>query len=397
LARKRDLLLATDSGSYTLYLGATELHKDGGSATASAVRTYTANGTAIAERTTVAGVSGTTLRWLATDNHDTALLEVNSTSGAITSRYQDPYGNPRGTTTTWSTSHTFLNADQADTSNTIQLGARAYDSTLGRFLSVDSVLAPMNPLQDNGYAYAANDPIMKADPSGECYNSETGAFNMLRNCAGTNSQNGYQKGANNIPQTPKAAGNSDVLPPSHVLGVHLGADGTLRSDADAWQLTHGYDDWMDRVVDATLRATYHKKYIFVYGSTSYVIWVWKAWYGGYGGYGDGGEVGIYDQPSSVPDPGGHWYANAHDPNLPLMSESLTINGLEIASSAPKKPQPWVASFHPGANDMNADDLKVRDTVTFRSAAMYEAFMKSPGVARAWTSDPTTPYTAVTNY
>jgi hypothetical protein len=29
--------------------------------------------------------------------------------------------------------------------------------------------------------------------------------------------------------------------------------------------------------------------------------------------------------------------------------------------------------------------------------MYEAFMKSPGVARAWTSDPTTPYTAVTNY
>jgi hypothetical protein len=51
-----NLLLQTDSttGS-TLFLGATELHETTGSSTASAVRTYSANGTPIAERTTAVG------------------------------------------------------------------------------------------------------------------------------------------------------------------------------------------------------------------------------------------------------------------------------------------------------------------------------------------------------
>ncbi len=50
-----------------------------------------------------------------------------------------------------------------------QLGARAYDSTLGRFVSADAVLAPFNPAQNNGYVYAANNPITQSDPSGQCY------------------------------------------------------------------------------------------------------------------------------------------------------------------------------------------------------------------------------------
>jgi len=69
----------------------------------------------------------------------------------------------------WSSPHGFLNQEQSAQTDLVQLGARAYDSTLGRFLSVDSVLAPMNPLQNNGYSYSANDPITKTDPSGACY------------------------------------------------------------------------------------------------------------------------------------------------------------------------------------------------------------------------------------
>ena len=42
-------------------MGATELHLATGACTASAVRTYTANGQPVAERSTVAGVSGSTL------------------------------------------------------------------------------------------------------------------------------------------------------------------------------------------------------------------------------------------------------------------------------------------------------------------------------------------------
>ena len=63
---------------------------------------------------------------------------------------------------------------------------------------------------------------------------------MLRNCAGTNSQNGYQIGANNISHAPKAAGNPGNVNASgdagayapDALGVTLGRDGNLRPDAN---------------------------------------------------------------------------------------------------------------------------------------------------------------------
>ncbi len=164
-----DLLLASDAGDYTLYLGATELHKDAGSSGVCAVRTYSFGGTPVAERTTTVGVSGSVLRWLGTDAHNTATIEVVASTGVVTVRYADPYGNPRGTTPAWSSGHGFLNADSSDTSGTLQLGARAYDPVLGRFLSVDAVLAPLNPLQNNGYSYAAGDPVTGSDPSGDCY------------------------------------------------------------------------------------------------------------------------------------------------------------------------------------------------------------------------------------
>ncbi|MFC5502599.1 RHS repeat-associated core domain-containing protein [Lysinimonas soli] len=391
------LLLRTDDSGSTLFVGGTELHRSNSTAAVSAVRTYTANGQSVAERATSPGVSGSTLQWLITDAQNTATAEVDPSTGNATHRYQDPFGNARGTAVPWSSPHGFLNQEQSAQTDLVQLGARVYDSTLGRFLSVDSVLAPMNPLQNNGYSYAANNPITKADPSGDCYNSETGAFNMLRNCAGTNPQNGYQPGANNIPKAPKAPGNNpiaqgflntgkpgkDLL---HAGGFNLGADGILRSDANAPQLHLGYDDGDDVFMDAVIPGARHHKYIFEYGGKSYVVWVWK---GEYGLWGDGAEIGLYDQDSPVADPGGHWHANPSDPNLPRMTESLSDNGSEVASFAPAKPQAWVASFHPGVMDMNGDNLHVTATVTFRNAGMYDAFMKSRDVAGVWTPNPTT--------
>ncbi len=46
------------------------------------------------------------------------------------------------------------------------LGARYYDETLGRFLSVDPLLDLADPQQWNGYAYANNNPTSMTDPSG---------------------------------------------------------------------------------------------------------------------------------------------------------------------------------------------------------------------------------------
>jgi len=160
------LLLQKDGSNYTLYLGPTELHKDG-TGSVYAIRTYSLAGTPVAERTT-GPTGGNTLRWLGSDNHNTATLEVVATTGATTTRYQDPYGNPRGTTPTWSSGHTFLNDDQATTSATITIGARTYDPVLGKFLTVDAILTPFNPLANNGYSYSANNPVTFSDPTGNC-------------------------------------------------------------------------------------------------------------------------------------------------------------------------------------------------------------------------------------
>ena len=163
-----DLLLQRDSSTGSiLFLGPTQLHLAPGSTTASAVRTYTANGEPVAERSTVAGVSGSTVAWLAVDAQGTVNLELNVATGAVTPRYQDPFGQARGTSsTTWSDGHGFLNATTDALSGLVDLGARMYDGSIGRFLSVDPVLSPADPQQNNGYSYAHNSPLDLADPSG---------------------------------------------------------------------------------------------------------------------------------------------------------------------------------------------------------------------------------------
>jgi RHS repeat-associated protein len=164
-----NLLLRVDSTTGgTLYLGDTELSQTTSAAPVKGTRTYTANGMTIAERTGTAGTTTTTLNWLSSDLLNTALMEINALTGAIVRRYADPFGKPRGTAAPWSSNHGFLNAPTSVLSGLTHLGAREYDPELGRFLTVDIVLAPANPQQNNGYSYAGNNPVNRADPSGNC-------------------------------------------------------------------------------------------------------------------------------------------------------------------------------------------------------------------------------------
>jgi RHS repeat-associated protein len=163
-----NLLLQTDSTiGTTLYLGATQLHLAAGASTPSAVRTYSVDGVPVAEQSTVAGVSGSTVTWLGADAQSTVDLQMNVSTGSVAERLQDPFGQARGgSPTTWSDGHGFLNAATDALSGLAQLGARMYDASIGRFLSVDSVLSPSDPQQNNGYSYAHNSPIDMGDPSG---------------------------------------------------------------------------------------------------------------------------------------------------------------------------------------------------------------------------------------
>ena len=74
--------------------------------------------------------------------------------------------NPRGPQTAWGSDHGYLNKSASTLTGLTQLGARAYDPILGKFLSVDPVLDPGNPQQNNGYGYAHNNPITTSDPTG---------------------------------------------------------------------------------------------------------------------------------------------------------------------------------------------------------------------------------------
>ncbi|HTZ43212.1 MAG TPA: RHS repeat-associated core domain-containing protein [Jatrophihabitans sp.] len=113
--------------------------------------------------------SSGSVRWLVADpfGQGTVSVEVDAlNSASVTRRWLDPHGNLRGSAVAWSSPHGFLNQPVSSTTGLVQLGARDYDPVLGRFLSVDPVLDPAQPQQNNGYGYGWNNPIGNADPSG---------------------------------------------------------------------------------------------------------------------------------------------------------------------------------------------------------------------------------------
>ncbi|MFE4949603.1 RHS repeat-associated core domain-containing protein [Leifsonia sp. NPDC056665] len=204
-----NLLLQSDpTNGSTLYLGETELHVASGSTAVTAVRTYSFQGTPVAERSTVAGVTGSTVTWASGDANRTQDLEVNPSSGAVMRRYVDPYGNTRGAAATWTSGHGYLNAPTNALAGLTQLGARAYDAGLGRFLSVDPILSPRNPQQTNGYAYSANNPITDSDATGACYQTSSDSLNFHTNCVGSVGSAAGNGAAYVAHSGPQIAGNS---------------------------------------------------------------------------------------------------------------------------------------------------------------------------------------------
>jgi RHS repeat-associated protein len=417
-----NLLLRTDSTTgTTLFNGATELHVAIGSSTASATRIYSANGVPVAERTTKTGVSGNKLTWLVADAQGTTNLEVDAVSGTLTYRAQDPYGNPRGTVPTWTDDRGYLDAPTSSFSGLTQLGARLYDPSIGKFLSVDPVLDTANPQQNNGYAYGRNSPIDLSDPSGltpknpcdipgnECgkYAPNTGSGSSGKSGGGSGGSKGSGSSA------PPAAGQSFTQWLTYEGGRPLGElyqqhkipawllnvwgytqdkDGIIRSEANPWQLYWGYRKFYD-VVFKLGAPNQPESFPFQVGNKSYVIW---AWVGNYPAVGDGGEVSVYSQNAPLAKAGPVWHADPGDRDLPLLSESVSDNGVLVASAAPSRPQPWVTSWNPAVQDRNVNDLQFTATVTFPNAGMYTAFRSSVAGDSIW-SFPSGTHTAILSY
>ncbi|MFJ2296424.1 RHS repeat-associated core domain-containing protein [Streptomyces sp. NPDC087894] len=105
----------------------------------------------------------------------------------VTRRKQLPFGGQRGTTgsSSWPGDRGFVGGTSDPTGYT-HLGAREYDPTLGRFLSVDPLLIPDDPTQLNPYVYGNNNPATFADPTGEAYEEcVSGQYNCTYGKGGT--------------------------------------------------------------------------------------------------------------------------------------------------------------------------------------------------------------------
>ncbi len=154
-------LLRRDASGTTLYVGETELRLDKAGQNVTGTRYY-----GLGERL-VAVRSGDKLSWLLGDLQGTPLTAIDSVSQVVQKRRVLPYGDTRGTAPAdWPGQRDFHGGTGDPDTGLVQMGARQYDKSTGRFISVDSVIDLTDPRQMNGYAYANHNPVSYSDADG---------------------------------------------------------------------------------------------------------------------------------------------------------------------------------------------------------------------------------------
>ncbi|MEU6407051.1 polymorphic toxin-type HINT domain-containing protein [Streptomyces sp. NPDC046985] len=164
-------LIRRDPGQTTLFVGDTQIVVNTSvtpNVLLGAVRTYTHGGAGIpvAVRSSLAGGG---VKYLFNDPHGTATLSMDTTTQQVARQQYTPYGQPRtsANTTTWpDPTHSYLGKPLDTATGYTDVGARKYDPTLGRFISVDPVFEATSPQQLGGYTYAGDNPITNSDPTG---------------------------------------------------------------------------------------------------------------------------------------------------------------------------------------------------------------------------------------
>jgi RHS repeat-associated protein len=158
-------LIRRDASGSTLYFGDTELNLDAGGGLVG-TRYYNYGDDTVAMRN---GRDGR-LTWLVSDHHGTAELAVEEGTQVVSRQRHDPYGANRGIAVPkLAGDRGFVGGTNDGSTGLTHLGAREYDSTTGRFVSVDPVIDYDDPQQMHAYAYANNSPVSFTDPDGRAY------------------------------------------------------------------------------------------------------------------------------------------------------------------------------------------------------------------------------------
>ncbi|GAA1957347.1 RHS repeat-associated core domain-containing protein [Catenulispora subtropica] len=158
-----NILLQKDPTTTTLYLPAEQITLTTATNATTGVRYYALPGGTTAYRTG----AGTSYGFeVATDQHGTKTLMLDNTGQVPTWRQSTPFGEARGGSTSWVDNRGFLNKPADTSTGLTEIGARQYDPTVGRFISLDPVFEQKQSQQVNGYTYAGENPVGASDPTG---------------------------------------------------------------------------------------------------------------------------------------------------------------------------------------------------------------------------------------
>ena len=110
---------------------------------------------------------GGTLHWVGADHLGGTIRVLNSSFTALDGMRYKPYGEDRDTGSSLNTDRKFTGQTEDEAAGLYWYASRAYDPTIGRFVSPDSIVPdPSNPQSLNRYGYAYNNPLKYVDPSG---------------------------------------------------------------------------------------------------------------------------------------------------------------------------------------------------------------------------------------
>ncbi|MFE6451465.1 RHS repeat-associated core domain-containing protein [Nocardiopsis dassonvillei] len=109
------------------------------------------------------------LHWVFSDHHGTGEMAVDAIWGEVVQRRMTVFGENREAAGEWPGERGFVDGTVDESTGLTQLGARAYNAALGRFISVDPLTNLVDAQTMNGYAYANNSPTTYWDGSGLSY------------------------------------------------------------------------------------------------------------------------------------------------------------------------------------------------------------------------------------
>nr|WP_225827139.1 polymorphic toxin-type HINT domain-containing protein [Streptomyces sp. TML10] len=220
-------LIARTPTETTLYLGATEITLPKDSTTPKVTRYFDLGG----GNQAVEQNDGTVSFTLA-DHHGTAQLAVAAGTQKLAQRRTLPFGGTRGAKpTAWPGTKGFVGGtDDTEDTGLTHLGAREYDPTTGRFISVDPLMTPADPQSLNAYAYANNSPVTSSDPSGLCMPDQCGIGVPRGNVVGGDS--------GTITKAPPGAGGVGV-PSSNGAGYTGPLPAAANGDSNRMVKRHG--------------------------------------------------------------------------------------------------------------------------------------------------------------